>query len=82
MPVKEIDIDTEAGNLDVEINVLLDTEITDDELNGDALSARTENWLFDEYKKRQSNLPIKEKQGIFKHKRKKNIFNSKPKQIR
>ena len=39
IPVREIEIDTEAENPDVELNVLLDTEINDDELNGEALNA-------------------------------------------
>ena len=37
--VRKIEIDTEAQNPDFELNVLLDTEITDDELNWDALNA-------------------------------------------
>ena len=53
-PVREIEIDTEAENPDVEINVLLDTEITDDELIGDALNALKKFGLYDECKKRQS----------------------------
>ena len=39
IPVREIEIDTESQNPDVEPNVLLDSEINDDELNGDALNA-------------------------------------------
>ena len=73
IPVREIEIDTEAQNPDVELNVLLDTEINDDELNGDALNALKKIGLYEEYKKRQSNLPVTEIQGLFKLKRKTEI---------
>ena len=66
IPVREIEIDTEVQNPDVELNVLLDTEINDDELNGDAQNALKNIGLYDEYKKHQSNLSITEKQGLFK----------------
>ena len=69
IPVREIEIDNEAQNPDVEISLLLDTEINDDELNGDAQNALKRIGLYDEYKKRQSNLPITEIQGLFKLKR-------------
>ena len=73
IPVREIEIDTEAQNPDVELNVLLDTEINDDELNGEALNALKKIGLNEEYKKRQSNLPVTEIQGLFKLKRKTEI---------
>ena len=38
-PVKEIEIDTEAQNPDVELNVLLDAEIPNDEIKVDVLDA-------------------------------------------
>ena len=58
---------------DVELNVLLDTEINDDELNGEALNVLKKIGLYQEYKKRQSNLPVTENQGLFKLKRKTEI---------
>ena len=47
IPIREID--AEAQNPEVELNVLLDTGITD-ELNGDALNTLKKIGLFDEYK--------------------------------
>ena len=73
IPVREIEMDTEAQNPDVELNVLLDTEINDDKLNGEALNALKKIGLYEEYKKRQSNLPVTEIQGLFKLKRKTEI---------
>ena len=62
IPVKEKEIDTEAQNTDVELNVLLDAETSNDEINVDALDALKK---FD-YKKRPCNLPITEVQGLLK----------------
>ena len=73
IPVKEIEIDTEAQNPDVELNVLLDAEISNDEVNLEVLDALKKLGLYDEYKKRQTNLPITEIQGLFKLKRKTKI---------
>ena len=73
IPVKEIEIDTEAQNPDVELNVLLDAEISNDEVKLDVLDALKKLGFYDEYKKRQTNLPITEIQGLFKLKRKTEI---------
>ena len=73
IPVREIEIDTEAQNPDVELNVLLDAEISDDEVNLEVLDALKKLGFYDEYKKRQTNLPITEIQGLFKLKRKTEI---------
>ena len=72
-PVKEIETDTEAQNPDVELNVLLDAEIPHDEINVDVLDALKKLGYYKHYKKRQSNLPITETQGLFKLKRKQEI---------
>ena len=71
IPVREIAIDKQ--NPEVELTVLLDIEITDDELNGDALNNLKKLGLYDEHKKRQGNLPITEFQGPFKLKRNQQI---------
>ena len=52
IPVKEIEIDTEAQNPDVELNVLLDAEISNDEVNLEVLDALKKLGFYDEYKKR------------------------------
>ena len=62
-----------SKNPEVELTVLLDIEITDDELNGDALNNLKKLGLYDEHKKRQGNLPITEFQGQFKLKRNQQI---------
>ena len=58
IPVKEIEIDTEAQNPDVELNVVLDAEIPNDEINVDVLDALKKLGYYEDYKKGQSNLPI------------------------
>ena len=73
IPVREIEIDTEAQNPDVELNVLMDTEINDGDLIGDALKALKKIGLYDEYLKRESNLPITEIEGLFKFTKKQEI---------
>ena len=73
IPVKEIEIDTEAQNPDIELNVLLDTENFSDEINSDELDVLKKLGFYDEYKKRQTNFPITEIQGLFKLKRKQEI---------
>ena len=73
IPVKEIEIDTEAQNPDVEVNVLLDGEISNDEMNADVLDALKKLGYYADYKKRQSGLPITEIQGLFKLKRKQEV---------
>ena len=70
IPVREIEIDTEAQNPDVELNVLFDTENLCDEINNDEVNFLKKHGVFDEYKKRQTNFPITEIQGLFKLKRK------------
>ena len=74
IPVKEIEIDTEAQNPDVELNVLLDAEILNDEINVDVLDALKKLGYYEDNKKRQSNSPITEIQGLFKLKRKQEII--------
>ena len=73
IPVREIEIDTEAQNPDVELNVLFDTENLCDEINKDEVNFLKKLDYYEYYKKRQSNLPITEIQGLFKHKRKQEI---------
>ena len=73
IPVKEIEIDTEAQNPDNELNVLLDTENFSDEINSDELDVLKKLGFYDEYKKRQTNFPITEIQGLFKLKIKQEI---------
>ena len=73
IPVREIEIDTEAQRPDVELNVLLDTETPNDEINLEVLDALKKLGYYEDYKKRQSNQPITEIQGLFKLKRKTEI---------
>ena len=73
IPVREIEIDTEAQSPDVELNVLFDTEIPNDEINLEVLDALKKLGYYEDYKKRQSNQPITEIQGLFKLKRKTEI---------
>ena len=73
IPVKEIEIDTEAQNPDVDLSVLLEAEISNDELNVDVLDALKKLGFYDEYKKRQTNFSITEIQGLFKLKRKQEL---------
>ena len=79
-PVRGIEIDTEAQNPDIELNVLLDTENFSNEININELDVLKKLGFFDEYKKRQTSFPITETQGLFKLK--KNKLNSVPKSIR
>ena len=71
--VREIEIDTEAQNPDIELNVLLDTENLSDEINSDELDVPKKRGFSDEYKKRQNNFPITEIQRLFKLKRRQEI---------
>ena len=73
IPVREIEIDTEAQNPDIELNVLLDTENFSDEINSDELDVLKKLGYYEDYEKRQSNIPITEIQGLFKLKRKQEI---------
>ena len=70
IPVREIEIDTEAQNPDIELNVLLDTENFSDEINSDELDVLKKLGYYEDYEKRQSNIPITEIQGLFKLKKK------------
>ena len=55
--VRELEIDTESENPDVELNVLFDTEILD-EINKDEVNFLLKKLgYYDDYKKRQSNVP-------------------------
>ena len=73
IPVKEIEIDTEAQNPDVELNVLFDTEGLGDEINEDEVNFLKKLGVYEDYKKRQNNVPITEIQGLLKLKRKHEI---------
>ena len=73
IPVKEIEIDTEAQNPDVELNVLFDTEGLGDEINEDEVNFLKKLGVYEDYKKRQNNVPITEIQGLLKLKRKQEI---------
>ena len=73
IPVTEIEIDTEAQNPDVELNVLFDTEGLGDEINEDEVNFLKKLGVYDDYKKRQNNVPITEIQGLLKLKRKHEI---------
>ena len=53
--------------------MLLDTENLCDEINNDEVNFLKKHGLYDEYKKRQTNFPITEIQGLFKLKRKTEI---------
>ena len=73
IPVREIEIDTEAQNPGVELNVLFDTENFGDEINSDEIDVIKKLGLYEDYKKKQNNLLISEIQGLFKLKRKTEI---------
>ena len=73
IPVREIEIDTEAQNPDIELNVLFDTENFSDEINNEGVNFLKKFGYYEDYKKRQSNLPVTEIQGLFKLKRKTEI---------
>ena len=73
IPVREIEIDTEAQNPDFELNVLFDTENFSDEINSEEVNFLKKLGYYEDYKKRQSNLPVTEIQGLFKLKRKTEI---------
>ena len=73
IPVREIEIFTEAQNPDVELNVLFDTDNLCDEINNDEVNFLKKLGYYEDYKKRQSNLPITGIQGLFKLKRKQEI---------
>ena len=60
-----MEIDTEAQNPDIELNVLLDTENFSDEINSDEIDVLKKLGFYDEYKKRQTNFPITEIQVLF-----------------
>ena len=65
-----IEIDTEAQNPDIELNVLFDIENFDDEINSAELDVLKKLGVYDDYKKKQIKLPITEIQGLLKLKRK------------
>ena len=73
IPVREIEIDTEAQNPDVELNVLFDIDNFDDEANNAELDILKKLGVYEDYKKKQSNSPITEIQGLLKLKRKQEI---------
>ena len=73
IPVREIEIDTEAQNPDVELNVLFGIDNFDDEANNAELDVLKKLGVFEDYKKKQSNSPITEIQGLLKLKRKTEI---------
>ena len=73
IPVREIEIDTEAQNPDVELNVLFDIDNFDDEANNAELDVLKKLGVYEDYKKKQSNSPITEIQGLLKLKRKTEI---------
>ena len=73
IPVREIEIDTEAQNPDIDLNVLFDTENFSDETKSEEVNFLKKFGYFEDYKKRQSNLPVTEIQGLFKLKRKTEI---------
>ena len=50
IPVKEIEIDTEAQNPDVELNVLFDTEGLGDEINEDEVNFLKKLGVSEDYK--------------------------------
>ena len=53
IPVKEIEIDTEAQNPDFELNVLFDTESLSDEINSDEVNFLKKSGYYEDYKKRK-----------------------------
>ena len=63
----------QSQNPDIELNALFDTENLCDEINNDEVNFLKKHGLYDEYKKRQTNFPITEIQGLFKLKRKQEI---------
>ena len=73
IPVREIEIDTEAQNPDIELNVLFDIENFDDEINSAELDVLKKLGVYDDYKKKQNNLPVTEIQSLLKLKRKQEI---------
>ena len=68
--VREIEIDTEAQNPDVEQNVLIDTENVGDEIKSDKIDVIKKLGLYEDYKKKQNNLLISEIQELVKLKSK------------
>ena len=70
IPVREREIDTEAQNPDVELNVLVDIENFDNDINSAELGVLKKFEIYEDYKKKQNNLPITEIQGLLKLKRK------------
>ena len=64
IPVKEIEIDPEAQNPDIELNVSFDTESLSDEINSDEVNFLKKLGYYEDDKKRQNNVPITEIQGL------------------
>ena len=73
IPVREIEIDTEAQNPDVELNVFFDIDNFDDEANNTELEVLKKLGVYEHHKKQQNISPITEIQGLFKLKRKQEI---------
>ena len=73
IPVKEIEIDTEAQNPDVELNVLFDTQNLCDEINEDEVNIPKKIGVYEKYKIRQSSFLITEIHVLLKLKRKQEI---------
>ena len=73
IPVREIEIDTEAQNPNVELNVLFDIDNFDDEANNAELDVLKKIGDYEHLKRQQNNLPITEIQWLLKLKRKQEI---------
>ena len=58
IPVREIEIGTEAQNPDVALNVLFSTENFGDEINIDEIDVIKKLGLYEDYIAKQNNLPI------------------------
>ena len=66
--VREIEIDTEAQNPNVELNVLFDIDNFDNEANNAELDVLKKLGVYEDFKKKQNNSPITEIQGLIRDK--------------
>ena len=63
-PVRGIEIDTEAQNPDIELNVLLDTENFSNDINSDELDLLIKLGFYDEYKNDKPIFPLQNSRAI------------------
>ena len=74
IPVREIEIDTEAQNPDIEMNALFDEhQALGNQVTDETLQQLKTLGLYEEYKKKHLNNELNEIQGLLKLKRKQEI---------